>query len=106
MLIFQKELFGFILSINQQIQNFQYYCHDRNDISDDVCEIAQTRNVCIIDDLLQEGSDNKNVANLFTKMPHHTNLSIIFITQKFIFEGEKSRIIYKSQILMVLFKCT
>ena len=47
-----------LLSIFPQIEFIK-------DVPEDVCEMfdEQTRNLCIIDDLLQECSGNKNVAN-------------------------------------------
>lgn len=64
-------------------------------IPENVCEMfnERTTNLCIIDDLLQECSGNKNVANLFTKTSHHRNLSVLFITQNLFFQGKESRTI-------------
>ena len=76
-------------------------------IPDDVCDMfdAQTTNLCVIDDLLQECAGNKNVANLFTKTSHHRNLSVIFITQNMFFQGKESRTISLNSHYMCLFRC-
>ena len=74
-------------------------------VPDDVCDMfdAQTRNLCIIDDLLQECAGNKNVANLFTKTSHHRNLSVIFITQNLFFQGKECRTISLNANYIIVF---
>lgn len=39
------------------------------------------RNLVVIDDLMQELSNDQRITNLFTKGCHHCNLSVIFILQ-------------------------
>ena len=75
-------------------------------VPEDVCSMfdAGTRNLCIIDDLMQECSSDKNVCNLFTKTSHHRNLSVIFITQNLFFQGKESRTISLNAHYIVLFK--
>lgn len=75
-------------------------------VPEDVCDMfdAQTCNLCIIDDLMNEVSGNKNVCNLFTKTSHHRNLSVIFITQNLFFQGRESRTISLNAHYIVLFK--
>jgi hypothetical protein len=88
-----------ILSIFPQIEFIQ-------GVPEDVCNMfeANTRNLCIIDDLMQECSGDKNVCNLFTKTSHHRNLSVIFITQNLFFQGKESRTISLNAHYIVLFK--
>ena len=42
-------------------------------------EYLGTNTLFILDDLMSECCDNKNLTNLFTKGSHHLNLSVIFI---------------------------
>ncbi len=88
-----------ILSIFPQIEFIQ-------GIPENVCDMfdARTRNLCIIDDLMQEGSGDKNICNLFTKTSHHRNLSVIFINQNLFFQGKESRTISLNAHYIVLFK--
>ena len=39
------------------------------------------RNLVVLDDMMQELSNEKKITNLFTKGCHHRNLSVIFIVQ-------------------------
>ena len=47
----------------------------------------------IIDDLMTELADNKNLTKIFTKGSHHKNISIIFITQNIFHQGSQMRTI-------------
>ncbi len=47
----------------------------------------------IIDDLMTELADNKNLTKIFTKGSHHKNISIIFITQNVFHQGSQMRTI-------------
>lgn len=75
-------------------------------IPEDICEMfqPQTRNLCVIDDLMQESSGNKDIGNLFTKSSHHRNLSVIFIMQNLFYQGKESRTISLNAHYIVLFK--
>jgi hypothetical protein len=50
-------------------------------------------NLLIIDDLMNEISDDKYFLNLFTKGSHHMNFSVIFITQNLFHQGKIMRTI-------------
>ncbi len=52
--------------------------------------------VIVIDDLMTECIDNKDVVQLFTIGSHHTKTSVIFITQNVYEKGKYARSINKS----------
>lgn len=54
-------------------------------------ETLKAYNLIIIDDLMSELGNDKNMANLFTKGSHHLNLSVIFITQNLFHQGKEMR---------------
>ena len=56
----------------------------------------------IIDDLMHETNDV--VTKLFTRLSHHTNTSVIFITQNFFDANKETRTITLNAQYMVLFK--
>ena len=47
--------------------------------------------ICIVDDLLQESENSKDVTNMFTKASHHLPCFIIFITQSLFPGGKDAR---------------
>ena len=51
--------------------------------------IPSKRNLVVIDELMQELSNDPRITSLFTKGCHHRNLSVIFILQN-IFIGAKN----------------
>lgn len=62
------------------------------------------RNIVIIDDLMNEVSNDKRLTNIFTKGCHHKNLSCIFILQNIFHQGKELRNISLNAHYMVLFK--
>ena len=44
----------------------------------------------ILDDLMVEISGNDNILNLFTRVSHHCNCCIVFLTQNFYFKGMRT----------------
>jgi len=63
---------------------------------------AQKRNLIVLDDLLMETDDR--VAKLFTKVSHHRNTSIVYITQNLFQQNKVNRTISLNAHYMVLFK--
>ena len=63
------------------------------------------RNLVVIDDLMQELSNDKRITNLFTKGCHHRNLSVIFILQNIFHRGRELRDMSLNCHYLVLFKC-
>ena len=47
--------------------------------------------VMVIDDLMNESGNDKQLGNLFTKGSHHMNISIIFISQNLFHQGSQMR---------------
>ena len=45
------------------------------------------RNLVVLDDLMQELSNNERITSLFTKGCHHRNLSVIFLLQNIFRRG-------------------
>lgn len=62
------------------------------------------RKLVIIDDLMEEGVQNRLVVDLFTKGSHHKNLSVIFICQNLFNKGKHSRTISLNSQYLILFK--
>lgn len=60
-------------------------------------------NLIIIDDLMQESSDNPNVANLFTRQCHHKNTSVILVMQDLFYNGTRRKTLMRNAHYLVLF---
>jgi hypothetical protein len=58
--------------------------------------------IVIIDDLMEEAKDSLAITNLFTKVAHHKNVFIIFITQNF-FNHSKNEITRRRNCQYVVF---
>ena len=61
-------------------------------------------NLVVIDDLMNELSNDPRLTNIFTKACHHKNLSCIFILQNVFHQGRELRNISLNAHYMVLFK--
>ena len=48
-------------------------------------------NIIVIDDLMNEVCDSRDMSNLFTKVSHHMNISVIFIVQNMFKKGKEIR---------------
>ena len=62
------------------------------------------RNLVVIDDLMQELSNDQRITSLFTKGCHHRNLSVIFILQNIFHRGKELRDMSLNCHYLVLFK--
>ena len=62
------------------------------------------RNLPVIDDLIQELSNDQRITNLFTKGCHHRNLSVIFILQNIFHRGKELRDMSLNCHYLVMFK--
>ena len=71
--------------------------------ADDYSRDNELKKLVIIDDLMRESSNN-TVVDLFTKMSHHCNLSVIYITQNLFHQGNGQRDISLNSNYIVLFK--
>lgn len=63
-----------------------------------------TPTLLIIDDLQDETSSDRKVADLFKRGCHHRNLSVMFLVQNLYFQGTKSIDIRRNSTYVVLFK--
>lgn len=62
------------------------------------------RNLLILDDLMNEAGENRDVAELFTKGSHHRNLSVMMIVQNLFHQGDMMRTVSLNAHYLVLFK--
>ena len=66
--------------------------------------IPSKRNLVVIDDLMQELSNDPGITSLFTKGCHHRNLNVIFIVQNIFHRGKELRDVSLNCHYLVLFK--
>lgn len=64
----------------------------------------QKRNLLIIDDLMTDIKNDKEMTNLFTKGSHHKNTSVIVILQNLFYQSRELRTMSLNSHYMVLFK--
>ena len=62
------------------------------------------RNLVVIDDLMQELSNDQRITNLFTKGSHNRNLSDIFILQNIFHRGKELRDMSLNPHYLLMFK--
>ena len=60
--------------------------------------------IIVIDDLMTELGNNKNLSNLFTKGSHHLNISVIFIAQNVFHQGTQMRTVSLNSHYALLMK--
>jgi len=60
-------------------------------------------NLLIIDDLMSECKDNKDIANLFSVFSHHKNISVFLVTQNIFIKGKCSRDINLNSTNLIIF---
>ena len=60
--------------------------------------------VLILDDLMDEGGNDKRVLDLFTKHSHHQNVTVLFLCQDIFPNGKHSKTISRNAHYMVAFK--
>ena len=65
---------------------------------------SSIRNLVVIDDLMQELSNDQRITNMFTKGCHHRNLAVIFILQNIFHRGKELRDMSLDCHYLVLFK--
>ena len=86
----------------QTIPNINFIEGLPNDLESQID--PSVRNLVVIDDLMNEVSNDKRLTNIFTKGCHHKNLSCIFILQNIFHQGKELRNISLNAHYMVLFK--
>ena len=62
------------------------------------------RNLVVLDDLMQDLSNNERITSLFTKGCHHRNLSVIFLLQNIFHRGKELRDMSLNCHYLILFK--
>jgi hypothetical protein len=69
----------------------------------DVTEFnGSQRTLLILDDLMSKANDD--VSDIFTKISHHRNVSVIFLTQNLFYKSKQSRTMSLNSHYLVLFK--
>lgn len=63
---------------------------------------GKQRTLLILDDLMTETNDS--VSNIFTKVSHHRNVSVIYLSQNLFYKSKQNRTISLNAHYMVLFK--
>ena len=71
---------------------------------DQYLDDADKRKLLVIDDQMCEGATSPYLLSLFTKRSHHSNTSIIFITQNIFFQGKYCRTISLNSTCFCVFK--
>ena len=62
--------------------------------------------VLVLDDLMEEGGQDKRVLDLFTKDSHHRNITVLYLTQDLFPPGKFSKTINRNAHYIVAFKKT
>lgn len=73
-------------------------------LDDDVLFPVNKTSLVIIDDFMQDASNNKQIEKLFTVYVHHKNLNVIYILQNLFFQGKSSRTINLNTNYLVVFR--
>jgi hypothetical protein len=63
---------------------------------------GKERTLLILDDLMTETNDS--VSNIFTKVSHHRNVSVLYLTQNLFYKSKQNRTISLNAHYIVLFK--
>ena len=74
------------------------------DIKSDIYINSKVRTLIIIDDLMKDATQNKDVCELFIEGAHHRNLSVICIMQNLFNKGAENRTMSLNSQYIVLFK--
>ena len=67
-----------------------------------ICSTGKRKTLLIIDDLMSQADDR--VENIFTKLSHHMNVSVLFLTQNLFFKSKQARTISLNSHYIVVFK--
>ena len=63
---------------------------------------GKQRSLVILDDLMTETNDS--VSNIFTKVSHHRNVSVVYLSQNLFYKSKQNRTMSLNAHYMVLFK--
>ena len=64
----------------------------------------QGQGVLVLDDLMDEGSNDKRVLDLFTKHSHHQNVTVLYLCQDMFLVGKYAKSISRNAQFIVAFK--
>ena len=67
-------------------------------------EDLEPNSICVLDDLIGESENSKQVTNMFTKVAHHLPCFIIFVSQNLFPNGKESRTRSLNTHYYVIFK--
>lgn len=82
-----------------------HWFHIKTAYDFDVSLIEQHRpHLCVFDDLMTVLGDSKLLTDIYTKMSHHANFSVIFILQNIFHRGSQMRSLSLNSHYLVLFK--
>lgn len=62
------------------------------------------RTLVILDDMMSSVGDSKQISDLYTRMAHHTNTSVLTILQNLYFKAKFARNIHLNSQYMIIFK--
>ena len=66
--------------------------------------VSQGQGVLVLDDLMDEGSHDKRVLDLFTKHSHHQNVTVLYLCQDMFPVGKYAKSISRNAHYIVAFK--
>ena len=73
-------------------------------LNDDRLFPPNKNNLVVLDDVMDDASNNSEIQRLFTMYVHHKNLSALYIVQNLFSQGKSSRTISLNTNYLVLFK--
>ena len=91
-------------SLLQSIPSIEFVRAIPADLEQDWYFDPSINNLFVIDDQLQEASNNNQIMNLFTKGSHHRNLSVIYLLQNVFHQGKIKLTVSLNCQYLVLFK--
>ena len=91
-------------SLLQSIPSIEFVRGIPADLEQDWYFDPNINNLFVIDDQLEEASNNNQIMNLFTKGSHHRNLSVIYLLQNVFHQGKINRTVSLNCQYLVLFK--
>ena len=64
----------------------------------------QQGGILVMDDLMSEGGDDKDILNLFTQYSHHLNVTVFYLCQDMFLKGKYAKTISRNAQYIVVFK--
>ncbi len=79
------------LQLEQQLDNIEFFCGLPTPEHVTALEDANFHDLIILDDLLAECSSSQFVENLFLRISHHSNISLIMLAQSLYYAGKNRK---------------